>query len=120
MPKLLKRLKQTSGICNWIFAPGWRKIPPLKRSLEERFPHRVREPMVTMPEVPKIVHDRLRAALPADAHPDADVLTAFAEQALSAIERENVTGHLARCGECRGVIALSLPALEAVAQPLAQ
>lgn len=42
-----------------------------------------------MTEVPKIVHHRLRAAMPAaelleQMHPEADVLTAFAEQALSA------------------------------------
>jgi len=70
-----------------------------------------------MPEVPKIVHDRLRAAKPADHHPDADVLTAFAEQALPAIERDRVTEHLSRCRDCREIVALGLPALEAVPQP---
>ena len=49
-----------------------------------------------MSEVPKIVHHRLRAATPAPdplerAHPDADLLTAFAEQALPASEREGVS-----------------------------
>ena len=61
-----------------------------------------------MPEVPKIVHDRLRAGLPTGTgpegpHPDPDVLTAFAEQALSAAEREGVLQHLARCGDCREI-----------------
>jgi hypothetical protein len=68
-----------------------------------------------MSEVPKIVHDRLRASLPeggASAHPDPDQLTAFAEQALSAEERESVLQHLARCGDCREVIALALPSEE--------
>ena len=53
-------------------------------------------------EVPKIVYDRLRTAAPepdsnavARPHPDADLLTAFAEQALSAPELEEVRHHLA-------------------------
>ena len=72
-----------------------------------------------MSDVPKIVHDRLRASAPGEAHPDADVLTAFAEQALSGAERERVVRHLARCGECREVVALSIPPMEAVAPPKA-
>jgi len=63
-------------------------------------------------EVPKIVYDRLRTAAPepglvARAHPDADLLTAFAEQALSAPEREEVLHHLALCGNCREVLSLA-------------
>jgi hypothetical protein len=65
-----------------------------------------------MTEVPKIVYDRLRAALPEQAHPDADLLTAFAEQTLSAAEREGVLQHLALCEDCRDVVALSLPAAD--------
>jgi hypothetical protein len=65
-----------------------------------------------MTEVPKIVNDRLRAALPEPAHPDADLLTAFAEQALSAAEREGVLQHLALCEDCRDVVALALPAAD--------
>src|SRR6266436_9420550 len=65
-----------------------------------------------MTEVPKIVYDRLRAALPEQAHPDADLLTAFAEQALSATERDGVLQHLALCGDCREVVALALPAAD--------
>jgi len=77
-----------------------------------------------MTEVPKIVYDRLRAALPNQAvtegpHPDPDLLTAFAEQALSATEREVVLEHLARCGNCRELIALALPAADAEAAPVA-
>jgi putative zinc finger protein len=81
-----------------------------------------------MTEVPKIVHDRLRAAtlervgpgptVPERAHPDADVLTAFAEQALSTSERENVLEHLARCGDCREVLALALPPAAIGAAPI--
>jgi hypothetical protein len=75
-----------------------------------------------MPEVPKIVHDRLRAGLagstvPEASHPDPDLLTAFAEQALSAAEREGVLQHLERCGDCRELVALSIPAMESSSQP---
>jgi len=65
-----------------------------------------------MTEVPKIVYDRLRAALPEQAHPDADLLAAFAEQALSTTERDGVLRHLALCGDCREVVALALPAAD--------
>src|ERR1700720_781975 len=65
-------------------------------------------------EVPKIVYDRLRTAAPEPdsnavvrAHPNADLLTAFAEQALSAPEREEVLHHLALCGNCREVLSLA-------------
>jgi Putative zinc-finger/Photosynthesis system II assembly factor YCF48 len=75
----------------------------------------------SMTEVPKIVYDRLRAGLPGQAasgtaHPDADLLTAFADQALSGAERDNVLEHLAFCGNCREVVALALPE-ETVAVP---
>ena len=71
-----------------------------------------------MSDLPKIVQDRLRAAAPRDDHPDPDVLTAFAEHALSGAEREGVVRHLARCGDCREVAVLSLPSsVEAVTQP---
>jgi hypothetical protein len=65
-----------------------------------------------MTEVPKIVYDRLRAALPEPAHPDADLLAAFAELTLSTTERDRVLEHLALCGECREVVALALPAAD--------
>jgi len=86
-----------------------------------------------MTEVPKIVYDRLRAALPEHAlplrtgrgpthelaHPDANLLTAFAEQTLSPTEREGMLAHLALCGDCRDVIALALPAADIVAALIA-
>jgi hypothetical protein len=65
-----------------------------------------------MPEVPKIVHERLRVGAPGDSHPDANLLAAFAEQVLPAAERESVLQHLAQCGACRETLALSIPALE--------
>jgi hypothetical protein len=77
-----------------------------------------------MTEVPKIVHDRLRAASikqgtgPAP-HLDENLLAAFAEQALSAFERDGVIEHLAICGDCREVVALALPAAGIAAAPIA-
>ena len=70
-----------------------------------------------MSDVPKIVHDRLRASAPGGAHPDADVLTAFAEQALSGAEREGVVRHLSRCADCREAVALSIPPMETIVLP---
>ncbi|MGA9641262.1 MAG: zf-HC2 domain-containing protein [Terriglobales bacterium] len=86
-----------------------------------------------MADVPKIVHARLRAAScagrdwPAQsevpggaetvAHPEANLLSAFAEQTLSAPEREDVLQHLALCTDCREVVLLALPALDATAAP---
>jgi hypothetical protein len=65
-----------------------------------------------MQNVPKIVRERLRAATPAVDHPDADVLTAFAERSLPKREQGVVLEHLARCGDCRDIVALALPATE--------
>ena len=65
-----------------------------------------------MEKLPKIVGERLKAAAVTVDHPDADVLTAFSERSLPDRERSQVLEHLARCGECRDVIALSLPAEE--------
>jgi hypothetical protein len=67
-----------------------------------------------MLNVPKIVSDRLRVAPPAVNHPDADMLTAFSERSLSELERGIVLEHLARCGDCRDIVALALPAMEPV------
>ena len=67
-----------------------------------------------MPEVPKIVRERLRASESVQNHPDPDLLTAFAEKSLPERERANVLNHLARCGDCREVVALALPASEVV------
>jgi hypothetical protein len=70
-----------------------------------------------MQNVPKIVRERLKAAtLPAH-HPDANVLTAFTERSLGEDERGTVLDHLARCGDCRDIVALALPASEGTAAP---
>jgi hypothetical protein len=66
-----------------------------------------------MAEVPKIVQERLRvASTGAASHPEADVLTAFAERSLRGLERDKVLEHLWCCGECREVVSLALPASE--------
>ena len=66
-----------------------------------------------MENVPKIVRERLGAAMPVDPHLDADVLTAFAERSLPEVDRDTVLEHLARCSDCREVLALALPQPEA-------
>ena len=63
-----------------------------------------------MPELPNIVRERLKASRPTAAHPDADVLTAFSERALPESEGAVVAEHLARCHDCRDILALALPA----------
>jgi hypothetical protein len=65
-----------------------------------------------MENIPKIVGERLKAAAVAVGHPDPDVLTAFSERSLPERERGQVLEHLARCTDCRDVLALSLPADE--------
>ena len=69
-----------------------------------------------MEKVPKIVGERLKAAAVTVDHPDPNVLTAFSEHSLPELERSHVLEHLARCGECRDIIALALPAEEPTAQ----
>lgn len=66
-----------------------------------------------MQNVPQIVRDRLKAMPPAVDHPDADALTAFAERSLPDRERAIVLEHLARCGDCRDIVALALPEFDA-------
>jgi len=61
-----------------------------------------------MTNLPNIVRERLKTP-PAGLHPDPNLLSAFAEQALSDRERAQVLDHLARCGECRDVVALATP-----------
>ncbi len=62
-----------------------------------------------MEQMPKIVEQRLRAMAAVGPHPDASLLTAFAEKSLSGRERGQVLEHLAHCADCREVVSLSLP-----------
>ncbi|HEY1272787.1 MAG TPA: zf-HC2 domain-containing protein, partial [Terriglobales bacterium] len=66
-----------------------------------------------MDRLPRIVIDQLRGA--AGGHPDEDLLTAFAEQSLTARERDLVAAHLAQCAVCRDVVSLALPEFEEMA-----
>jgi hypothetical protein len=52
------------------------------------------------------------ATPPSSAHPDADLLTAFAERTLTERERARVIEHLAHCTTCRDVVYLAQPELE--------
>jgi hypothetical protein len=65
-----------------------------------------------MQNVPKIVVDHLRAGPSEIQHPDADMLTAFAERSLLVRERATVVDHLAQCHDCRDIVMLALPAVD--------
>lgn len=69
-----------------------------------------------MSNLPHIVRQRLAVSSGAD-HPDADLLTAFAERQLAAPERERVLTHLGTCASCREIVALAAPEMIA-AQPV--
>ncbi len=74
-----------------------------------------------MPELSTLLRHRLRA--PDDRslrHPDADLLTAYVEELLPVDERDQVLQHLARCSECREVVALTTPDAAALPEPQAQ
>jgi hypothetical protein len=62
-----------------------------------------------MEAVPKIVRQRMRSAAKPGGHPQADLLTAFAEKALTERERTRVVEHLSRCEDCREVVFLATP-----------
>jgi hypothetical protein len=67
-----------------------------------------------MNKLPNIVRARLGAVEAGD-HPDPDLLTAFAEQALAEQERFRVLAHLSRCSDCREVLAVAMPSLSTAA-----
>ena len=61
-----------------------------------------------MDPLKKIIADRLKAQL-AGPHPGAEVLSAFAENALPVNERETVLQHLSVCSDCRDIVFLAAP-----------
>src|SRR5579859_7615697 len=67
--------------------------------------------------IPPIVRERLRSMPGTASHPDANQLSAFAENTLSVRERSQVMEHLAACADCRNIVALALPESEEVALP---
>jgi hypothetical protein len=58
--------------------------------------------------ISKIVTGRLRVRA-AGPHPDTEMLSAFAENALADAERTKVLVHLAECSDCRQVVFFALP-----------
>ncbi len=66
-----------------------------------------------MPELSNLIRQRLGAARVPATHPDADLVSAYAEGGLPPQERADLTRHLAVCAHCRELLALSMP--EAVA-----
>lgn len=61
-----------------------------------------------MDPLKKLVADRLKTPF-AGPHPDAEVLSAFAENALPASDRETVLQHLSTCSDCRDIVFLAAP-----------
>lgn len=62
-----------------------------------------------MPELSNLLKNGLaKASQGASVHPDADLLTAYAEQILTSSERSQVLEHLAACRQCRDVVSLAL------------
>lgn len=62
--------------------------------------------------------ERMQVTKP-EAHPDADLLTAFTEHSLTPREREQVLAHLASCADCREVVAVAgSPLVEPVPEPV--
>ncbi len=62
-----------------------------------------------MDELPKIALERMRISNPSESHPEAEMLNAFAENALGDKERGHLTAHLAQCPDCREIMMLALP-----------
>lgn len=59
-----------------------------------------------------MLRERLGARPAPQDHPDADLLSAYAEKALPAAEHGRIVTHLAACGVCREIVALSLPQVQ--------
>src|SRR5664279_5612989 len=85
-----------------------------------------------MSQLPKIALARLRAkanppkpagasavphAFGESAHPDANLIAAFAEKTLTDRERTQVLDHFSQCADCRDVAAFIVPADAMAEQP---
>jgi hypothetical protein len=66
-----------------------------------------------MNSIPKIVRQRL-GTMANGAHPDANLLSAFAEKSLNSKEETKVFRHLTQCADCRQIVVLAQPEIEAV------
>ena len=62
-----------------------------------------------MDQFTKLVYGRLRAQPVPGPHPAPELLSAFAENALTEADRGEVLQHLGACSECREVLFLALP-----------
>src|SRR5262249_46431344 len=69
-----------------------------------------------MPEFSQLLRQRLASGELVEGHPDADTLTAYAEKLLPAPEQGQVLEHLARCRDCRDVVALTFDSIPAEPQ----
>jgi hypothetical protein len=63
--------------------------------------------------------ERTQRLQTAQVHPDADLLTAFSEQTLTAREREQMLTHLGVCTTCREVVSLASPPIPEALAPQA-
>ena len=61
-----------------------------------------------MDPVRKLVSEGLQRQTPGP-HPDADLLSAFAESVLPERERVQILAHLGECGDCRQIVFFALP-----------
>src|SRR5258708_5826529 len=61
-----------------------------------------------MQRIAKLVSGRLQTQV-AGPHPDANLLSAFAENALPDVERTQVLQHLGACSDCREILYLATP-----------
>ena len=59
-----------------------------------------------MKPLPNALRQELARSQTAGPHPDADLLTAFSENALIGRERDDVLTHLAQCASCRAIVHL--------------
>lgn len=62
-----------------------------------------------MTGLPKFVRDQMGRTPAPSSHPDANLLTAFAENTLTAKEHRQVTEHLSVCADCREIVFLAQP-----------
>lgn len=61
-----------------------------------------------MSKVPEFVRQRMKQS-PSGDHPEANLLAAFAEGALTGREHEQVLAHLSTCALCREIVAIAMP-----------
>jgi hypothetical protein len=73
-----------------------------------------------MVSLPQLVRRRLQKRKDEGPHLDPDLLTAFAESCLPNAERTHVLRHVAACADCREIVFLALPHVEAKQEAIAK